>query len=81
MSHITIQRAPAINRNLTPLNLLMAGVAPKDVVWFRGLPGNDKLAELKKSARGIAILQQVHEREMQKLQQAMGLRPAGLMAV
>lgn len=59
-SNASLNQAP-----LSPINMLLAGVAPADVIWFRRLKGGDKFKALE-GERGLAILAKVREHEMRK---------------
>jgi len=63
MSQITTQRRAVTQEPLSPLNMLLAGVSPRDVIWYRRLKGGQKFKELQ-SDRGNAILQKVREHSM-----------------
>ena len=76
MPQANIQRSYPVLGALAPQNLLMAGVSAKDVVWYLRLKGGDKMAELKTSDRGRAILDKVHAFELGRFKASTGAMPA-----
>ena len=71
MSAITLQTNLRTQGPFSPLNMLLAGVSPKDVVWFRRLPMGAQMRELHSSERGRAILETVRAYEQRKMGVAM----------
>lgn len=72
MSKINQQPSQSNQGPFSILNLLMAGVGPTDVVWYRGLRTHtNRMQALQSSARGRAILETVHRHEQSKLAAAM----------
>lgn len=46
---------------LSPVNLLLAGVTARDVIWFRRLSPSDQMRSLHQTERGAALLAKVRE--------------------
>jgi hypothetical protein len=55
---------PKARGPLSPLNLLLAGVPARDVVWFKRLGPGDQMRALSSSERGGVILNKVREYQM-----------------
>lgn len=56
---------------LSPLNMLIAGVPARDVVWFKRLSPGQQMRSLSTSERGASILSKVREYEVRKCSTAM----------
>ena len=62
---------PTTRGPLSPLNMLIAGVPARDVVWFKRLSPGEQMRSLSSSERGANILSKVREHEMRKCSAAM----------
>jgi hypothetical protein len=67
MQPSTNKVTPSTRRPLSPLNLLLAGVTPSEVVWFRKMGPGEQMRSLHQSERGRQILGKVREHQARKM--------------